>query len=84
MIAGAQFTDIEKSFEGDQVGPGGGKSPHLFAEDLDHLIEAGIPDRLEETAGRADGGGDEAACTGRLRAISTARALISATRPSRP
>ena len=55
------FVDIRSP-----VGAGTGQSLDLFGKNIDHLLEAGIADRLEEAPGGADRGGDEPAGTGAL------------------
>ncbi len=52
---GPQLADIEKGFQGDQVGAGVGEGRHLLGENLHHLIEERIAHRLEEAAGGTDG-----------------------------
>ena len=56
----AQLADIEKGLHGDQIGAGRHESLHLLGKNLDHLVEPGISDRLEETPGRTDRSGHEA------------------------
>ena len=57
---GPQFGNIQKGFQGNEIGTGRGKGLDLFAEHRHHCIEIRIPHRPQETPGGPHGGGHKA------------------------